>query len=86
MFTIIVREFVLLLKRNAYKEVVTSYSLTECGREELRRKEEGFQTENDTGASVPFRTTRMRMPEFWTSTENPSPIERELEFDVDHGE
>ena len=86
MFGIFVREFVLLLKRNAYKDVITSYSLTECGREELRHKEEGFQTENDTNASPPFCTPRMKMSEFWMSIENTLALERELESSFEEEE
>lgn len=60
MFVIIVSEFVSLVKRNAYDEVVTSYCLTELGRQEIRSKEEGFQTELDTEEVIPFQTKRMQ--------------------------
>ena len=60
MFAIIVSEFVSLLKKNAYHEVITSYCLTELGREDIRVKEEGFQTEYEGDEKDLFRTKRIQ--------------------------
>ena len=59
-FTVIGSDFVSLMKRDAYNEVITSYCLTELGRQEIPSKEKGFQTELDTEVVLPFQTKRIQ--------------------------
>lgn len=60
MFRIIVEEFIGMLRRNAYKEVITSYSLSELGREAIRRCQQGLQTEADGQGPPPFQSMRIK--------------------------
>lgn len=56
MFRIVVEEFIVMLQRNAYNEVITSYSLIELGREVIRRCEQGLLTEADGQGPPPFQS------------------------------
>ena len=60
MFRTVVVEFVNMVQRNAYNEVITSYSLSELGREMLRRCENGLQTEPDGEGPPSFLSPRVK--------------------------
>ena len=60
MFRTVVVEFVNMVQRKAYNEVITSYSLSELGREMLRRCENGLQTEPDGEGPPSFLSPRVK--------------------------